>query len=778
MLSRLIVSIIFLAALNGRSATPGLIRSRQGWSDFSSTQQKLLAPFLSAAAGGLTDAQLKLAAAELQKAEKSGDVHLSAALNFALCQAYFAREQTDLALTAAIRGREAARQSKDALLAALAGFGLARIHLRTGSFTDGEQAAMAALQDAARARYRSLEIRNVLAAIQSYLQKTSDSELQFRLALREAVERRDLRAQAAIHELYGLNLLRWDRAEEGHAAILKSWQIRENSFQKELPFSYRSLARSEFARGHFRESIEWADKALASPTPGLSRNWIHYFKALALRQLDREPEALVEVRRAAENTRHMRLFFPLGDTIQMGLERNVQSIFSLHADIAANLALQGQAPDLVRESFEAAQENRAWSLRARAASGSEWRRSLPPAYWRKLNELRRLELQSGSERVAVLHAELAELETVAGLGASSRPETRSGFRNLAPGELLIAFHFGEHVMRWDVSKSSLRITRLGNAADLLALAARFQEDPEDQRRSIDLASALFGRVLEEPNLQSLIIVPDEKLFQVPFAALRTTHASGSYYLAERYQLRLVPSTNFIGGRGPYREHGILAIGDPISNRADTRWRGRSSWLPGSPQVLELPRLAGSRKEIERCARVWPEPRTLLTGAEITIEEVRQKLQTKPLVLHFATHVYQPADPNLSPVLTLGLTPSAEAAVLNPASIAALPEVPPIVTLSGCGSGRGPLAPGTGLLGLTRAWLMAGSNAVVASLWPVIDDSGDFFVEYYRELLKNKQDPTSRSVAQAIHNAQVKMIQAGGWRASPRYWAAYFVIGAL
>jgi CHAT domain-containing protein len=176
--------------------------------------------------------------------------------------------------------------------------------------------------------------------------------------------------------------------------------------------------------------------------------------------------------------------------------------------------------------------------------------------------------------------------------------------------------------------------------------------------------------------------------------------------------------------------------------------------------------------------VWPAPRILLTGPDITLERLQKHLLEKPRLLHFATHVYQPPAPDVSPVLALGLNASAEPVVLNPASIAALPEVPPIVTLSGCGSGRGPLAPGTGLLGLTRAWLMAGASAVVASLWPVIDDSGDFFQEFYRDLQQHGAHLSSATVAEAIRNAQIRMIRAGGWRAEPRYWAAYFVIGAL
>jgi tetratricopeptide (TPR) repeat protein len=778
LLPRLILSVALMAVLNGRLANPGVLNSRRGLSGFTPSQQKFLRPLLAAPPGGLSDAQLEQATSELERAEATGQQHLAAALHYVLCQTYFTREQLDLALAAAIRGRDAARQSNDPLLAALSGFGIARIHMRAGSFAAGERAGLEALQDAARARYRSTEIRSVLAAIQSYLQKREESERQFRLALQEASALRDRRAQAGIEELYGLNLLRWNRIEEGHAAILNSFRIREKDFPRELAFSYRSLARSELARKRFAESIQWADKALATPAPGLARNWIHYHKALALKHMDRKREALDEVRRGIEVTRRLRLFFPIGDAIQIGMERDVQSIYSLYADLASSLALRDQTPSTIREAFQAAQENRAWSLRVRVASGMEWRRKLPPQYWTKLHQLRARELLPDSGELARLQAELAEMETVAGLKTSLPiEETVADFRKLAAGELLVAFHFGEQAIRWDATNSSLRMARLEHAGQVQALAEKFQAFPEDAPLGRALCDLLFQGLPEPPAIHSLTIVPDQILFRVPFAALRTARDGADRYLAQIFRLRLVPAANFVRRDASPSAGGVLAIGDPVSNRADPRWRGNGSTSAAAP-VFELPRLAGSRREIERCLRVWPEPRILLTGRDITLERFQQHLLEKPRLLHFATHVYQPPDPEVSPVLTLGLTASAEPVVLNSASIAALPEVPPVVTLSGCGSGRGALAPGAGLLGLTRAWLMAGATAVVASLWPVIDDSGDFFQAFYQNLQRHGPHLTPETVAEALQKAQVQMIHAGGWRASPRYWAAYFVIGAL
>ena len=109
--------------------------------------------------------------------------------------------------------------------------------------------------------------------------------------------------------------------------------------------------------------------------------------------------------------------------------------------------------------------------------------------------------------------------------------------------------------------------------------------------------------------------------------------------------------------------------------------------------------------------------------------------------------------------------------LDPAEIASWRVNADLVALSGCHSSAGAVLPGSGLLGLTRAWLAAGARGVLASHWPVPDDGGPLFAAFYRNLGRLGQNP-----AAALRAAQIEMAAAGGWRANPRYWAAYFVMG--
>ena len=93
----------------------------------------------------------------------------------------------------------------------------------------------------------------------------------------------------------------------------------------------------------------------------------------------------------------------------------------------------------------------------------------------------------------------------------------------------------------------------------------------------------------------------------------------------------------------------------------------------------------------------------------------------------------------------------------------------LVVMTGCATGSGDARSGTGLLGLTRAWLMAGAAGVIATGWPVEDSAGGMFSQFYRYL--HADGP-----AEALRLSQVEMIHSGTWQSSPSYWASYELTG--
>ena len=94
----------------------------------------------------------------------------------------------------------------------------------------------------------------------------------------------------------------------------------------------------------------------------------------------------------------------------------------------------------------------------------------------------------------------------------------------------------------------------------------------------------------------------------------------------------------------------------------------------------------------------------------------------------------------------------------------------LITLSACETGISKVNPGDELIGLTRAFLYAGTPSVVVSLWSVhAYSTQELMLEFYYRL-KNGQDK-----ATALQLAQVKIMEKEEY-SHPYYWAPFVLIG--
>jgi CHAT domain-containing protein len=91
----------------------------------------------------------------------------------------------------------------------------------------------------------------------------------------------------------------------------------------------------------------------------------------------------------------------------------------------------------------------------------------------------------------------------------------------------------------------------------------------------------------------------------------------------------------------------------------------------------------------------------------------------------------------------------------------------LVTLSACETGLGKVLSGDDVIGLTRGFLYAGANSIVASLWPVSDEETSFLmVRLYGNL---KTMPK----ADALRQAQLETKRR---YAHPFFWSAFQLTG--
>jgi CHAT domain-containing protein len=97
-----------------------------------------------------------------------------------------------------------------------------------------------------------------------------------------------------------------------------------------------------------------------------------------------------------------------------------------------------------------------------------------------------------------------------------------------------------------------------------------------------------------------------------------------------------------------------------------------------------------------------------------------------------------------------------------------------VVLAACRSGSGAIVPGEGVLGLRRAFEVAGARTLITSLWPVEDDSTRLWM---RRLYGSRL--AGRSTAESVRTAGLALLQEqrrAGWSAHPFYWGAFVAAG--
>jgi hypothetical protein len=232
----------------------------------------------------------------------------------------------------------------------------------------------------------------------------------------------------------------------------------------------------------------------------------------------------------------------------------------------------------------------------------------------------------------------------------------------------------------------------------------------------------------------LAIVSHGLLHQIPFHAL----FDGVRYLIDDYEIVYAPSTTAFVYSG---------IRLPQSNRA---------LIVGVDDPL-IPMVA---QEVAAISQRLPYAR-LLTGQAATVHAVREQAPACA-VLHLACHgLFRSDNPSFSS-LRLG------DGWLTAAEIAQLDLRGSLVALSACESGRGRVYDGDEVIGLARAFLVAGARTLLCSLWLVQDVSTAALMErWYAELASGHGPATALRRAQLTVREQFP---------HPYYWAPFFTVG--
>ena len=195
----------------------------------------------------------------------------------------------------------------------------------------------------------------------------------------------------------------------------------------------------------------------------------------------------------------------------------------------------------------------------------------------------------------------------------------------------------------------------------------------------------------------------------------------------------------------------------------------------------FPRLPGTRLEAKAILRALPRLRCVpLLGAEAT--EKALLAVSAPWALHLATHGYFLPTPAgaapQSPMLRSGLAlAGANAAFAGQGDdglfcadkVLGLDlQGTSLVVLSACNTGLGSMKDAEGVFGLRRAFVLAGAQTLLVSLWPVPDAATqELMGHFYRHLAKGLNK------AEALRQAKQAM---RALEPHPRNWAGFVLVG--
>jgi CHAT domain-containing protein len=278
-----------------------------------------------------------------------------------------------------------------------------------------------------------------------------------------------------------------------------------------------------------------------------------------------------------------------------------------------------------------------------------------------------------------------------------------------------------------------------------------------------------------------------------------------------------PETSVVRARAPSGLASLLAK----AGVALIAQRGGSSGCEGFGD-LSFEDLPATRSEAQEVARAWrgakgatveSKKATLLTGAWAT-EEAFKTLAGSHRVLHVATHGFflgdecgqageatrgvvglgiraRPAVERVeieNPLLRSGLalagfnrraeTPAGQDdGVLTAQEVASL-DLSGVewAVLSACDTDRGDVAGGEGVLGLQRAFRIAGAQTLIMSLWAVDDEATrEWMAALYRARLKDGLDAPESARAASL--SLIAERRRRGLSVHPFYWGAFVTSGS-
>ena len=700
-----------------------------------------------------------------------------------------------------LKARNAARASREFVPLAITMNNLASLYLQMGNPEAAIQIAGEALAGPVGSSDRTIhpKLQFQLASALARVGRFPEADGIYKEAVGELEEQGDFDTTARVLASLGSAAVEANRPDEAETALSKALLLVRLHHLTASANVLRGLAQVKSLRGDLRSAASLFDAAIAEPQ-SLTPLWVIFADRGQFR-LDHDDlrGALADFREAHRLAGLMRADIVPADQDRIAFESGLNRVGAGLVDAGNRLAQQTSDRTLLKETFDIAEEDRLWSLRALVPAANDWRTRLPAGYWDLLahyQSIRRgLMAQPSAEtqkRASDLQRELQDIEASAspGLKAENAPSALTHVGSVLDADSVL---FSFYVTKsggwlWAVDRNGVDVYPIPSLENLKSRVADFTKATrEGDARAMALGSQLYKDLFGEVPAVYLahkrwLLELDGPLFDLPFASLVVPgkfRQNEPNYLVERAALQAIPGALMLAPvkqgapRAAEAHPTFLGIGDPVYNAADKRYEGDRDKKPD----VALPRLPATAEELQACSRAWGAAGTrILTGQDAGLASVRAALLSHPSVIHFATHVVASPEDRSSGLIALSLDRSGAMGFMGPPEIVAHPVSDSLVVLNGCHSGQGDELPGAGLMGLTRAWIGAGARSVLATRWDIPDEAGKtVMVEFYSALRAHPD----RGEAFALEQAQLAALKENdskSARSSTAIWAAYFLLG--
>jgi CHAT domain-containing protein/tetratricopeptide (TPR) repeat protein len=303
--------------------------------------------------------------------------------------------------------------------------------------------------------------------------------------------------------------------------------------------------------------------------------------------------------------------------------------------------------------------------------------------------------------------------------------------------------------------------------DPTALRVQGMKRQEDLRRLYKILIGPVESYLPKNKDEIITLIPHGILFNVPFAALM---GSSDNFFIEQHTISFAPALGVLRATQKLNvdvasiPHHLLALGNPITQQ--------NAFLGSLPYA---------EKEVKNIAQLFGSDKaTVKTGSDATREAFTQALRGAAEI-HLATHGLVDEERPMKSALVLAPHDSDDG-LLKVKDIMTLRDLKPkLIVLSACQTGRGKIT-GDGVVGLSRAFIIAGTPSILVSQWNVDDVITEFqMTRFYKFYLAGKDKAHSLRDAQV---ATISFLENGATnhsdptfiRANPRFWAAFELIG--